>query len=717
MKDLEFSLNEPQGQFLQLPQKFKAYVGGYGCVAAETRIVTEHGLMRISEITKPMRVLSWNEKSRGFQLSLSGGAFPKGRANLYRVVTRKGEFRASGHHHIFSSGCKYEPVESLRAGRELSTFSCNLSQTMKELAPRLFSSGDAHYSKTHADLMGRYADEARRYGQRFLREEETGQGISPLPAGALGSSPYFGWPSIERRDAQEEQKQEHTRRGLFACLRRKLHSILQKPNPVTDEASHTSTSVFGRISEIRPLGSRFVERCVLHCKALRRQVVGCSFKTPFIEREKIVRVMEEERNVYYDLQVLETNNYVDEFGFIHHNSGKTFVGCAEICAHFWRHPKISQGYFAPTYPQIRDIFYPTMEEVAARMGLNVKVKVGDHEVDVYQGKRYRGTVICRSMEKPETIVGFKIGNALCDEIDILPVDKALKAWRKVIARMRYKEDGVKNGISVTTTPEGFKFVYAQFVTALRDNPELGGLYGLIQASTYDNEDNLPLDYIESLLQSYPPELVKAYLRGEFTNLTSGSVYADFSRILNHTNEMIEPREPLLIGMDFNVNNMTACINVVRNGDPRVLAERVKVRDTPTMCQILKDDYGSKGHDITIFPDASGANTSSKNASESDLSIIRQAGFRVEVNHANPAVKDRVNAYNSMILNARGERRFKINTYLAPVTTEALEQQIWEGGAPDKKAGMDHANDAQGYYIVKRFPIQKPSAQRVQLIGL
>ncbi|MGT2495016.1 terminase large subunit domain-containing protein [Cupriavidus basilensis] len=51
------------------------------------------------------------------------------------------------------------------------------------------------------------------------------------------------------------------------------------------------------------------------------------------------------------------------------NSGKTWVGCTSICQHFWQWPKINQGYFAPTYPQIRDIFYPTMDEVAATMGL------------------------------------------------------------------------------------------------------------------------------------------------------------------------------------------------------------------------------------------------------------------------------------------------------------------------------------------------------------
>jgi hypothetical protein len=397
--------------------------------------------------------------------------------------------------------------------------------------------------------------------------------------------------------------------------------------------------------------------------------------------------------------------YVAGFG-----SGKTYVGCAGIAAHFWRWPGINQGYFAPTYPQIRDIFYPTIEEVAHVMGLRTKLKSADHEVEVYEGRKYRGTVICRSMEKPETIVGFKIGHALVDELDVMNLVKAQTAWRKIIARMRYNVPGLLNGIDVTTTPEGFKFVYQQFVKAVREKPALAELYGIVQASTYDNEANLPSDYISSLHESYPPALIAAYLRGQFTNLTSGSVYPDFDRKLNHTDEVIQPGEALMVGLDFNVQCMSACISVVRDGLPRTLAERMNVRDTPAMAKILKEDFKDKGHMIKIYPDASGQNTSSKDASESDLSILRKAGFQIEVNAANPAVRDRVNAYNAMILNDEGVRRFKINTDLCPVTTEALEKQVWGlDGTPDKKSGHDHPNDANGYFIVKRWPIVKRTA--------
>jgi hypothetical protein len=396
-------------------------------------------------------------------------------------------------------------------------------------------------------------------------------------------------------------------------------------------------------------------------------------------------------------------------------SGKTFVGCASLAKHSLEFPGIDAGYFAPTYPQIRDIFYPTIEEVAPEFGLTAKVISSTKEVRLLRGGKVRTRIICRSMDNPSSIIGFKIGHALVDELDVMNLDKAQLAWRKIIARMRYKVPGLRNGIDVTTTPEGFKFVYQQWVKAIRDKSSLASLYGMVQASTYDNEANLPDDYINSLRESYPPQLINAYLEGKFVNLASGSVYPGFDRKLNHTPEMIKEKEALHIGLDFNVLNMHAGISVIRNDRPMTLSELTKVRDTPTMAQMLKERYLDIGHAVTIYPDASGQNTSSKNASESDLSILRQAGFSIKVNTTNPAVKDRVNAVDAMLLNANGDRRWLINTDACPITTECLEQQAWGSNSePDKTAGFDHMNDANGYFIVNRYPIVKRIAAVEQL---
>ncbi len=147
--------------------------------------------------------------------------------------------------------------------------------------------------------------------------------------------------------------------------------------------------------------------------------------------------------------------YVAGFG-----SGKTWVGCGGICKGMWEHPKINQGYFAPTYPQIRDIFYPTVEEVAHDWGLNVKINEGNKEVHFYAGRQYRGTTICRSMEKPQTIVGFKIGNALIDELDVMP---AKKAQLSTLDNRTSKDCRIRDRLKYTldNKPIGHKVPYLQ----------------------------------------------------------------------------------------------------------------------------------------------------------------------------------------------------------------------------------------------------------------
>lgn len=391
-------------------------------------------------------------------------------------------------------------------------------------------------------------------------------------------------------------------------------------------------------------------------------------------------------------------------------SGKTFGGTIAMIQHFIEHPGINQGYFAPTFPHIRDIFYPTVEEVAHLFGFTVKINESNKEVHFFKGRWSYGTTICRSMSLPHTIVGFKIGNALVDELDVLTMDKARIAWRKIIARMRYNVPGLRNGIDVTTTPEGFKFTHEQFVEQVRKKPEVAEMYGLVHASTYENEKNLPADYIPSLLASYPGNLITAYIEGKFVNLTQGSVYPQFNRITCFTAETIKPDEYLHIGMDFNVGKMAAIIHVIRGGRPMALDELVDLLDTPAMIAEIKRKY--PGRNISVYPDASGGNRKSQNASETDLSLLQAAGFQVLNNAANPAVRDRILCMNRAFVEG-----YKVNPDTCPRYTEGLEKQAYKddnSGEPDKSSGHDHGNDAGGYFITYRFP---QLHNRVQLITL
>lgn len=362
------------------------------------------------------------------------------------------------------------------------------------------------------------------------------------------------------------------------------------------------------------------------------------------------------------------------------------------------------AYYLPTYPLIEDIAFQRFPELCERKGWSYKLNRQSANIE-FPGA---GRILFRNMEQPHRIVGYEVAHSLVDEIDTMPTDKARDAWNKIIARNRQK-CGMPNTVGMATTPEGFKFAYDRW----ERNPADG--YVLFRARTSDNEHNLPAGYIASLRASYPSNLLAAYLDGLFVNLTAGSVYAEFDRALNGSTETIRVSEPLHIGMDFNVGQMAAVVFVLRDGEPHAVDELTGILDTPAMIATIKTRF--IGHSILVYPDASGNSRKSNNASESDIALLRAAGFNVLVATTNPAVKDRVLSVNQMI-HSEGARRLRVNVDQCPSFVEALEKQAYDkNGEPDKSTGFDHLTDAGGYFVYYRYPIKSRGMQRISLGGI
>ena len=367
-------------------------------------------------------------------------------------------------------------------------------------------------------------------------------------------------------------------------------------------------------------------------------------------------------------------------------SGKTAAAIARAMALKVRYRQQNIAYYLPTFPLVEDIALARFPELCDRKGWAYKVRGGTSPHIEFPGA---GRILFRSMSNPDSIVGYEVAHSICDELDTLVYDKATATWNKIIARNRQKlPDGSRNTVAVATTPEGFRFV-------------------LFRSRTRDNAANLPPGYIENLENTYSPALLRAYLDGEFVNLASGSVYGEYDRALNASRETVTGQEPIHVGMDFNVGKMAAVVNVMRDGDPHAVDELVNVFDTPAMIGTLKNRFPN--NPILVYPDASGGSRRSVEASVTDLSLLRQARFRVCVNAANPAVKDRVLSVNNC-LHHGGRRRLRVNADRCPNLAESLEKQAYDKhGAPDKSTGFDHVTDAQGYFITYRFPIVKRSA--------
>ncbi len=369
-------------------------------------------------------------------------------------------------------------------------------------------------------------------------------------------------------------------------------------------------------------------------------------------------------------------------------AGKTQAAVSRLMTTKLKYPSIDVAYLAPSYGLIRDIFFPYIAEILSEMNIGFNINKSEHNVYI-QG---HGKIICRTMERPDMIVGWEAGDAFLDEFDLLPTEKALSVVRKLSARLRQKfPDGKKNQRFITTTPEGFKATYKMF----KKDPVADSR--LIQMSTYSNP-HLPEDYIQGLVDLYPPQLIEAYLKGNFVNLVSGAVYNCFDRDAMHTNREIKSGEPLHIGMDFNVTKMSAVVFV---DGLNVVDELIGYYDTPDIIEAIKEKYPK--NNIYVYPDAAGKSRNTTGATTSDHKLLKLAGFTVRALKANPLVKERVQSCNKVM----SDGELKINTNKCPLTTEAIEQQIYKGGIPDKSQDLDHPIDAFGYRICYDHLISKP----------
>jgi phage terminase large subunit len=204
-------------------------------------------------------------------------------------------------------------------------------------------------------------------------------------------------------------------------------------------------------------------------------------------------------------------------------AGKTEAAVLRSIAGVLMNPNTNRGFYEPTYDLIRMIAWPRFEDLLTQ--LNVPYKLQKSPLNMISVEGY-GNIIFRSMDNPNRIIGYEHADADIDELDTLKKYDAAYVWRQVLARNRQKKNG-QNTIGVTTTPEGFKFVYETW----KQSPKNG--YEIIQAPTASNP-YLPDGYIDSLKDIYPSQLLDAYLEGKFVNLTSGTVYSSYNRVAHRS---------------------------------------------------------------------------------------------------------------------------------------------------------------------------------------
>jgi len=349
--------------------------------------------------------------------------------------------------------------------------------------------------------------------------------------------------------------------------------------------------------------------------------------------------------------------------------------------------------FMDTFPKVMAICYPD---------LNYKVNKSDYCVTLPNGSEvwFGGLDDDKRVEKH---LGKEYSTIFFNECSQLSYSSILM----MLTRLAEKSDLKKKVYYDENPPSKKHWSYWLFIKKLDpieseplDEPED---YTSIVMNPKDNMDNIDADYLK-MLSKMPEKERMRFLEGEFTNDDDGAAYYSFDREI-HVGETKQLSGTLFIGMDFNVNPMTAVIVQYIGGKFYVHDERyLENSDTFKMCDsLIKGKYFG-----TVIPDSTGKNR--KTSGKSDHNILKDNGFTIP--HVfNPFVTDRVNNVNRLLT----ENRIIINPKCKKLIGD-LEKVSWKDNKLDQKtdSSLTHISDALGYALWHLDPIVNAARQPVKI---
>jgi len=370
-----------------------------------------------------------------------------------------------------------------------------------------------------------------------------------------------------------------------------------------------------------------------------------------------------------------------------YGAGKTRTLCAWSTLMSLDNPGCIGVLFAPTGPLVRDVLIRSLEDYWTELGIPFEYRASplpEFKLLLPMGP---ATVLCRSMENWQRIIGTNAAWIGADEIDTSKTEIARRAVEKFLGRLRA---GNRRQLGMFSTPEGFGILYSLFVEEGHKTDR-----ALYRAKSTDNP-HLPADFIDSMKENYPEALLRSYINGEFTNLTQASVYPEYDRELNKS-DINQPTEgdTLWIGVDFNVDRCWVAVCIQRADGIHVIAEHI-ARDTPAVIERIREHYQPwiDHGQLIVCPDASSQSRSTKNAGISDFGLMKQAGLRLQTQSANPFIRDRVLSLNTLILNAKGDRQLFVHPDCKGMI-KGLEQQAYDKATQQPEKGDGGPDDLSG----------------------
>lgn len=367
--------------------------------------------------------------------------------------------------------------------------------------------------------------------------------------------------------------------------------------------------------------------------------------------------------------------------------GKTHIAMREL-ARYASVPDQLVWYIAPSYRMAKNIVWDQIKQKLK----DLRWVEATNEAELMLRLKNGSKIYLKGADAPDSLRGVGLNFLIMDEFqDIDP-----KTWTEVL---RPTLSDKKGHALFTGTPRGVgSWSHEMYSMGLATDDWEAFTYTTLDGG---NVDQLEID--QAMRDMDQRTFEQEYL-ASFTTY-SGVVYYNFSReeSLLETKGM-DTRE-IHVGIDFNVDPMSCSISVVEDNKIYFIDEIcMRGSNTDEVCDELKRRYPNTR--IIMYPDPAGRQRKTSAGGRTDISILQNAGFGVQVRNAHTPIRDRVNSVNAKLKNTHGQRSLFIDPKCKNIIN-SLEKMVYKPGTSiiEKDGELDHMADAVGYLIDFLYPLR------------
>lgn len=370
--------------------------------------------------------------------------------------------------------------------------------------------------------------------------------------------------------------------------------------------------------------------------------------------------------------------------------GKTHLAAVELMTTAVNRKGSASWYIAPTYGMARDIMLPKLKDIIPAGYISAL-----DQTDLRITLRNGSTISLRSADNPDRLRG--------PGLDMVVLDEAAYMVPETWPTIRPALSDTGGRALLISTPAGYNWFYDVFSGATASPDWSAHTYTTAQGG------NVPPEEIEAAKRDMDARTYRQEYEASFESL-AGRVYYAYDRRAypeGNTGDVTLRDGPVLVGMDFNINPMSAVFAQRVGGQIHVIGElTIDNGNTEEMARAISAKF--PGRAIRVYPDPTGnARKTAAPVGQTDFTILRQHGFSVLAPTAPYPVADKINTVNTAMCTASGARSVIVNARACPQLCRGLDGLTYKPGTsePDKSLGLDHITDALGYLLLWELPLR------------